>query len=129
MTDFEQELATLESSRIEAKIAADLVLLAHLLDDRLVYQHGSGGADNKAQYLEKIRTGSSVYHGGQSRIHKIMMFADTALMFTRIQMDATIMGASKRIDSAALLVWARGEASWRLIAHQPTVMPMTVQDS
>ena len=114
-----------EGARIQAKLDADMELLEKMLDDRLVYTHGSGLSDTKSEYLAKIREGAAIYHSGRSEIRRIIHLGETALMYARVTMEATIAALPKRIDSAVLLVWTRESGDWRLVAHQPTVLAAT----
>lgn len=56
-----QEIEQLERRRFDAQIAKDLPTLATIFADDLIYTHSNGHQDNKASYLESIRTGQSRY--------------------------------------------------------------------
>jgi Domain of unknown function (DUF4440) len=55
------QILDLETQRCDATIRRDLVALAALLDDRLIYTHSSGRLETKEGFLESIRTGKPRY--------------------------------------------------------------------
>jgi hypothetical protein len=111
-----------EARRISAMLDRDLDALEGILDPDLVYGHGSGQADTRGSYCERLRRGETVYRSGRSEVRQLIDLGKTVLMFTRVSMEAVIDGKPKAIDSSVLLVWRDDAGSWRLIAHHPTVL-------
>jgi ketosteroid isomerase-like protein len=118
----ESNVITQEARRMRAMLDRDLDVLETILDPDLVYGHGSGQADTRQSYCDRLRRGETVYRSGRSEVRQLIDLGKTVLMFARISMDAVIDGRTKAIDSSVLLVWREVTGSWRLIAHHPTVL-------
>ena len=57
----EKEIEALEHQRFEAQVKKDYALLEKALGDDLVYTHGDGHENTKAEYIQSIRDGKSQY--------------------------------------------------------------------
>ena len=57
----EKEIETLERQRFEAQVKKDYAVLEKALGDDLVYTHGDGHENTKAEYIQSIRDGKSQY--------------------------------------------------------------------
>lgn len=57
----EKEVAALERQRFEAQVKKDYAILEKVLGDDLVYTHGDGHENTKAEYIQSIRDGKSQY--------------------------------------------------------------------
>ncbi|QKG58923.1 nuclear transport factor 2 family protein [Hymenobacter sp. BRD128] len=56
-----KEVEALERQRFAAQVSKDYVFLEKAFADDLVYTHASGKQNGKADYLQSIRDGKSVY--------------------------------------------------------------------
>lgn len=56
-----KEVEALERQRFAAQVSKDFVFLEKVFADDLVYTHASGKQNGKADYLQSIRDGKSVY--------------------------------------------------------------------
>jgi hypothetical protein len=57
----EKEVEALERQRFEAQVKKDYAFLEKAFSDDLVYTHGDGHQNNKAEYIQSIRDGKSQY--------------------------------------------------------------------
>ncbi len=57
----EKEIEALERQRFEAQVQKDYAFLEKAFADDLVYTHGSGLQNTKAEYIQSIRDGKSQY--------------------------------------------------------------------
>lgn len=57
----EKEIEALEKQRFEAQVKKDYAFLEKAFADDLVYTHGDGHQNNKAEYIQSIRDGKSQY--------------------------------------------------------------------
>ena len=57
----EKEIEALEKRRFEAQVKKDYAFLEKAFADDLVYTHGDGHQNNKAEYIQSIRDGKSQY--------------------------------------------------------------------
>ena len=56
-----KEIEALERQRFEAQVKKDYASLEKAFGDDLVYTHGDGHENNKAEYIQSIRDGKSQY--------------------------------------------------------------------
>ncbi|MFD1874105.1 nuclear transport factor 2 family protein [Hymenobacter bucti] len=56
-----KEVEALERQRFDAQVKKDYTFLEKAFADDLVYTHSGGKQNNKAEYIESIRDGHSVY--------------------------------------------------------------------
>ena len=61
MQPVEKEIEALEKQRFEAQVMKDYAFLEKAFADDLVYTHGSGLQNTKAEYIQSIRDGKSQY--------------------------------------------------------------------
>lgn len=57
----EKEIEALERQRFEAQVKKDYTVLEKAFGDDLVYTHGDGHENTKAEYIQSIRDGKSQY--------------------------------------------------------------------
>ena len=57
----EKEVEALERQRFEAQVKKDYAVLEKMLGDDLVYTHGDGHENTKAEYIQSIKDGKSQY--------------------------------------------------------------------
>ena len=61
MQPVEKEIEAMEKQRFEAQVKKDYAFLEKAFSDDLVYTHGDGHQNNKAEYIQSIRDGKSQY--------------------------------------------------------------------
>lgn len=110
----------LEQKRYSAMLASDVVTLADILDDDLVYTHSFGERDNKAGYLKKVESRFFVYHEIHHSSDRIIVRESLAVVAGTMRAKATVGTSVREIDNSCLAVWGRSRGQWRLIAYQPT---------
>lgn len=59
--DTVKEVEALERQRFEAQVKKDYAVLEKAFADDLVYTHGDGHQNNKAEYIQSIKDGKSQY--------------------------------------------------------------------
>jgi len=57
----EKEIEALENQRFDAQVKKDYAFLEKAFADDLVYTHGDGHQNNKAEYIQSIKDGKSQY--------------------------------------------------------------------
>lgn len=113
--------ASARAAWIEAVCARDLAALEGLLDDEVVYIHSTGQADDRASYLEYVRSGPAFvaleFSGPPARVTgEVATFTgDLRLTLRRTPSDEPI-----GLDVHAIQVWRRIAGRWRLSAAQTT---------
>lgn len=113
--------AAARAAWIEAVCARDLDALEGLVDNELVYVHSTGRVDDRASYLEYVRSGPAFvaleFSGPPARV------AGDVATFTgslRLTLRRTPAEEPVTLDVLAIQVWRRVAGRWRLSAAQTT---------
>lgn len=113
-----------EEERCAALRAGDVTALASLLSERLVFAHANATSDTKESLLAKLGSGGIVYAAlSLEGTNVIPAGEDAALLTAKLTAQVIVRGVQKIIQNMVLLVWAREEGTWRLLAYQPTPLP------
>lgn len=118
-----KEILALEEKRCAAMTARDADALAALLHDDLVYTHSSAVVDDKAKYVDAIRTGRTRYHSIRRSEERVRVCGDTALVTGRAEIEVDVNGQHKSLRLRYLDAWTRTPQGWKFIAWQSTGIP------
>lgn len=118
-----REIRALEDRRYQAMIAKDLAVLGTFLGDTLVYTHSSASVDDKASYIEGIRTEKFVYKKAERSGERIDVYGEVAVCTGEVNLDLVVRGTPKKLHSRYLNVWNRGISGWQMVAWQSTPVP------
>ena len=116
----EQDILALEDRRCAAMTAGDADALAALLHDDLVYTHSSAAVDDKASYLDAIRSGRTRYHSIERAAERVRTYGDTALVDGTAQIEVDVDGKHKSLRLRFLDAWTRTPQGWKFVAWQST---------
>jgi len=119
----EKEILALEDRRYAAMTTNDLVSLEALFHDDLVYTHSSAAVDDKASYLDALRSGKFRYKVAKRMEEKVRFTGDTALVTGRAEMEVDLNGAPKSLKLRFLNVWTKTPAGWKFIAWHSCSLP------
>ena len=72
----EKEIEALEKQRFEAQVKKDYAFLEKAFADDLVYTHGDGHQNNKAEYIQSIRDGKSQYGNIEVEALNVRLYND-----------------------------------------------------
>jgi 3-hydroxyisobutyrate dehydrogenase-like beta-hydroxyacid dehydrogenase/ketosteroid isomerase-like protein len=123
-TGVEATIRALEDARYDAVVRGDIGAFAELAHPELTYTHSNGSVDTLGSYREKLESGFYDYHRIDHPIDRIVVEGDTALVIGEMHADITAGGTRKTLANRALAVWVRAGGAWRLLAYQPTVLPI-----
>jgi len=123
--DTETTIRALEDERYEAVLRGDFDAFAALAHPELTYTHSNGAVDSLDSYRDKVENGFYLYHRIDHPVDKVVVSGDTALVVGEMHADITAGGTRKTLANRALAVWVRADGRWRLLAYQPTVLPVT----
>jgi len=123
--DTETTIRALEDERYEAVLRGDFDAFAALAHPELTYTHSNGAVDSLDSYRDKVENGFYLYHRIDHPVDKVVVSGDTALVVGEMHADITAGGTRKTLANRALAVWVRADDRWRLLAYQPTVLPVT----
>jgi ketosteroid isomerase-like protein len=119
----EQEILALEDKRCAAMTGRDAEALAALLHDELVYTHSSAVVDDKASYVEAIRSGKTRYHSIKRSEERVRAYGDTAFVTGRAEIEVDVNGQHKSLRLRYLDAWTRTPRGWKFVAWQSTGIP------
>jgi ketosteroid isomerase-like protein len=113
--------ASARAAWIEAVCTRDLTALEALIDDEFVYVHSTGRVDDRASYLEYVRTGPDFlafeFSVPQPRVsHDVAAFTGEL----RLTLRRTPAEDQISLDVHAIQLWRRVAGRWRLSAAQTT---------
>jgi hypothetical protein len=114
----------LEDTRWHLLLNADATALTDLLSDDLQFVHSSGLKDDKTNYLDAVRAGAVIYRSANSRIETVVPLGNESFIASgSLKMEATVRGTERSLHSLFMVVWRREQETWRLVAHQTTLLP------
>lgn len=122
MTAAQQELAAAQQARFEATAAGDLVALAKLMSEDIIYFHSTGSSDTRASYFERLA--NRPYAGFKSADQVVRVFGDAGLVTAVVTITMRAAdGATRDVDFRATSVWAKHDGQWQEQLWQAIRLP------
>lgn len=118
-----RQIEARDQARTRATMAGDLDTLAEVFADTLRYVHSSASVDDKARYLDNLRSGFYQYTGFTDVKRDFQVHGDTVLVHGDVRIEVTVKGTPRVINSRYLAVWLKQGGVWRLGAWQSTPIP------
>lgn len=122
----EQDINDLENARYRAMVSSDITTLDQVLADDLIYTHSSGRVDDKAQYLESIRSGALRYLSAERQQDSLRVYGDVVILQGRMKAHIVSGGIERQLDNVFTCVWARKTQGWRMVNWASTPIRKTV---
>jgi ketosteroid isomerase-like protein len=107
----------------QAIIAADAAKLAAVSAETLTYGHSAGRLENKAQFIDQLVSGRSVYRSIVVQDQKVIISGDVATVRHNLAVVTVSNGKDVPSRLGVLLVWQKQPDRWRLIARQSIGLP------
>ncbi len=125
MTDDElfTEIARRDEQRQQALLRADIDEVERYLGSSLRYLHASAVDEDRALYLQRLRSGHYQYQNLQTTHRDMRRFGDTVLVNGEIRIHVIVKGAEKDFRGRYLQVWALEAGRWMMVAWQTTRVP------
>lgn len=119
-----QAILAREEARAQALIAGDVERLSELMADDLVHVHASGRVENKAVYLEGVRSRFRFQSVHRPRLD-VRVFGDTAIVTGPLEQRLTSIATGEKhaMQAYATQVWVRQGSTWRQASFQATNVP------
>lgn len=108
-----------EKSWASATVAGDEATLGKVLADDLTYTHSTGDTDNKAAYINNLKTGARKYHKLDHDSMDVRLYGNTAVLTATAQVETSQKGGSPAAAHLRFIhVWIFENGRWQLVAHQ-----------
>jgi ketosteroid isomerase-like protein len=118
-----QEVMDAEKQLISAIETNDFARIDRMLADTLVYTHSTGVIENKADFINALRSGNQRYTSIQHLSPKVNTYDNTGIITGKVRMRGTSKGQPFDNELLMIRVWVRQQGQWRLVAHQTTRLP------
>jgi hypothetical protein len=116
----ESEVSLAQRERFEAMLKQNAVLLATLLDDDLTYVHTGGDLQNKAQFVELIRSKELIYESIEPSDVLVRVHDGSAVVTGRSHMRVRNPTGVSSFWIRFTEVYIRRDRRWLLTAWQAT---------
>ncbi len=117
----EDEVKDADVQWAAAAKTADAAKLERLLSNDLIYTHATGIIDDKATYIEKLKSKKQKYDGIVHSNVRVKVFGgDTAILTARMRMHGTNQAGAFDDQLLLIHVWVKSNGAWQLVAHQTT---------
>lgn len=121
----DESLIAAEHARRDAMVRNDADALGAMLTERFHYAHINGLVDDRAQYLDRIRSGKVTIPHTSARDMKVDQREGYALLtgISIIGYDWVDGSARGEVETLFTAVWEPRPEGWRIAAYASTPMP------
>lgn len=112
-----QVLAAIDTWK-NALITKNESALKAVLAEELSYGHSSGLVETKADFMNAVLSGKSVYETMEMPDMKVSIVGNTAVVRHKMIADVIDGGNRMKTNLGVLQVWTRKGNSWQLLARQ-----------
>jgi ketosteroid isomerase-like protein len=112
-----------ELARFAAQTTNDFKALDTLLGDDLVYTHSSAAVDDKASFMESMRSGTVKYESIEPRDLKIRVYGTTAVVTGAGRFRVNARGQALDNQLRFTDVWVLRDGRWQMVSWQSTRLP------
>jgi Domain of unknown function (DUF4440) len=123
MSETIDTVKALEDRRYAAMIAADVAEMDELFADTLRYTHSHSGIDTKQSFIEMLTSDNFAYRGVRRLTEEYLEYDNTVIISTHVNLEITVGGNERLVNSQATVTWARTGGRWQFVAWQSTPMP------
>ncbi|HEX4985486.1 MAG TPA: nuclear transport factor 2 family protein [Burkholderiales bacterium] len=119
----EAEVLAAEDARYAAQTGDDYGALDKLLGEDLVYTHSSAVVDNKASYVDSMKSGTVKYRVMRRSDVKVRTYDCVAIITGQGNFDVTVKGQDIAVELRFTSVWAKRPGGLQFISWESTRMP------
>jgi uncharacterized protein (TIGR02246 family) len=123
------EEAVLQAERrwAQALVKRDVATLKELYADDLVYVHSGGNREDKAEFIRRVETGGLKYESLELVNPHVRMYGNAAIVNGMFDVRVMSDGAPVNTRVVYIHVYAKQDATWRMVAHQTTRAPQATK--
>ena len=112
-----------EDARYAAQTGDDFGALQKLLAEDLVYIHSSAVVDNKASYIESMKSGTVKYRVMRRSDVTVRTFGCVAILSGLGNFDVTVKGQDMAVEIRFHSIWAKRDRGLEFISWEATRTP------
>jgi ketosteroid isomerase-like protein len=112
-----------ELARFTAQTTNDFTALDALLGADMVYTHSSAAVDDKASFIESMRSGAVKYESIEPRDLKIRVYGTTAVITGAGRFRVNARGQALDNQLRYTDVWVLRDGRWQMVSWQSTRLP------
>jgi ketosteroid isomerase-like protein len=112
-----------ERRRFAAMVAQDIAALEPLLASDLTYAHSNGEFENKAEFLETIRSGRLRYEAIDVAELSVREYGNVAIVTGLIVVQARAGDQPVKLNVRYTDAYVSHDGRWQLVAWQSTRLP------
>jgi ketosteroid isomerase-like protein len=83
-----------------------------------IYVHMSGGVDDRAEFIERLRSQATVYNSRQTRDVRVRLYGDAAIVTGASRINIISRGTEKDLDTRFTRVYVRVDGRWQMASNQ-----------
>ncbi len=120
----EADVLKVHAARNQALLAQDVGALEEILASELIWVHSSATIENRAEFLERVRSGSSRWLKLESHETRARVYGTVAIVSGYLHQTTTGPGrepADRALYVVEVYVWGGGQ--WRLTHFQAVADP------
>jgi ketosteroid isomerase-like protein len=114
----EKAVAAAVDQMTQAMLHKDVPALEALTSDNVTYGHSSGKVQDKAAFIDDIRSGRSAFNTLQMLNQKIFLNGDVALVRNHFSAEAVNSGKVVPTEIENFQIWQQQKGKWLLIGRQ-----------
>ncbi len=118
-----EEAVQAEDVRYAAQMANDFEAMQRLFGDDLVYIHSSSAVDDKALYIDSMRSGTVKYRVMRRSDVTVRTYGCLAIVTGNADFDVTVKGQELSEPLRFHSIWAKREGGAQFVSWQATRVP------
>lgn len=119
----EDDIKAAEKAWVDAVIARDQAKLQAIYTPDLIYAHSTGIIEDRAKYLDRLKSGVQRYDAITQESIKVVPHGDSAVTHSIVRMKGSTNKEPFDNHIMMIHVWVKQGGSWKLAAHQTTKLP------
>jgi ketosteroid isomerase-like protein len=123
LSSSEDEIRAADQRWAAAVKGGDTAALERMYTSDLIYAHATGKVEDKAQYIERLKSGKQKYSDVAIETTKIVTHGDSAVSHSIVRTIGTNDAGPFNDHVMMMHVWVKQRGEWRLVAHQTTKIP------
>ncbi len=118
-----EEALNAEAARYAAQTGNDFAAMGRLFGEDLHYNHSSNVVDNKASYIESMRSGDVRYRTMKQSDTKVRTYGCVAIITGAGDYEVTVKGKDISVQLRFHSIWAKRAGGVQFISWQATRFP------